>query len=93
MGYRNSIDPYVTMLKQSEREAVGYGVLAVVLLVLAVVASDIGVNDAGQFSVLVEPVRSTVSAFLLGGSGLSILAAIWFIGRYVYFVKWPERFE
>lgn len=96
MGYKHSIDPYVAMLKRSERKAFGYGFLALFLLILAVVASGIGGNDAGnagKFSVLVEPVRSTVGLFLICGSGLSLLAAIWFIGRYVYFVKWPERFE
>lgn len=93
MGYKHSIDPYVAMLKRSERKAFGYGFLALFLLILAVVASGIGGNDAGKFSVLVEPVRSTVGLFLISGSGLSFLAAIWFIGRYVYFVKWPERFE
>jgi len=93
MGYKNSIDPYVAMLKRSERKAFGYGFLALFLLILAVVASGIGGNDAGKFSVLVESLRSTVGLFLICGSGLSLLAAIWFIGRYVYFVKWPERFE
>lgn len=93
MGYKHSIDPYVAMLKRSERKAFGYGFLALFLLILTVVASGIGGNDAAKFSVLVEPVRSTVGLFLICGSGLSLLAAIWFISRYVYFVKWPERFE
>jgi hypothetical protein len=72
---------------------IGYGFLALFLLALSLVATGIGSDGAGQFSALVEPVRSTVGLFLLSGSGLSILASIWFIGRYVYFVKWPERFE
>lgn len=93
MGYRHPIDPYVAMLKQSERKAIGYGFLALFLLVLALVVTGISSDGAGQFSALVEPVRSTVGLFLLSGSGLSILATIWFFGRYVYFVKWPERFE
>jgi hypothetical protein len=93
MGYRHSIDPYVAMLKRSERKAKGYGFLAFLLLSLSFVASGIGSDGAGQFSGLVEPVRSTVSFFLLCVGGLSILAAIWFIGHYVYFVKWPELFE
>ena len=92
MGYRNAIDPYVAMLKLSERKAIGYGFMALFLLILAFVTTGIGSNGAGQFSALVEPVRSTVGLFLLYSSGLSILAAIWFIGRYVYFVKWPGRF-
>jgi hypothetical protein len=81
------------MLKQSDRKALGYGFLALFLLILAFVATGISGDGAGQFSALVEPVRSTVGLFLLYGSGLSIMAAIWFIGRYVYFFKWPERFE
>jgi hypothetical protein len=93
MGYRHSIDPYVAMLKRSERNAIGYGFLALFLLILAFVTTGIGGDGAGQFSALVEPVRSTVGLFLLCGSGLSIVAATWFIGRYVYFVKWPERFK
>jgi hypothetical protein len=93
MGYKHSIDPYVAMLKQSERKAIGYGFLALLLLILAYVATGVGDDDAGQFSALVAPVRSMVGLFLLCGSGLSISAVIWFIGRYVYFVKWPERFE
>lgn len=93
MGYKHYINPYVAMLKRSERKAFGYGFLALFLLVLAFVASGIGGDDAGNFSVLVESVRSTVGLFLICGSGLSFLAAIWFIGRYVYFAKWPERFE
>lgn len=93
MRYRHSIDPYVAMLKQSERKAMGYGFLALFLLILAFVATGISGDGAGQFSALVEPVLSTVGLFLLCGSGLSIMAAIWFIGRYVYFFKWPERFE
>ena len=93
MGYRHSIDPYVAMLKRSERKAIGYGLLTLFLLILAFVATCLGGDGAGQFSALVEPVRSTARLFLLCGSGLSILATIWFIGRYVYFVKWPERFE
>jgi len=93
MRYRHSIDPYVAMLKRSERRAVGYRFLALFLLILSSVAAGLGSDGAGQFSALVEPVRSTVSLFLLCGGGLSILAAIWFMGRYVYFVKWPERFD
>lgn len=93
MGYKHSIDPYVAMLKRSERKAFGYGVLALFLMILAFMASGIGDNDAGKFSVLVDPLRSTISLFLICGSGASLLAAIWFIGRYMYFVKWPERFE
>jgi hypothetical protein len=93
MGYRHPIDPYVAMLKRSKRKAIGYGFLAFFLLALALVATGIGSDNAGQFSALVEPARSTVGLFLLSGSGLSILTTIWFIGRYVYFVKWPERFE
>ncbi|WP_313171829.1 hypothetical protein [Massilia oculi] len=93
MGYKHSIDPYMAMLKQSERKAFGYGFLALFLLILAFVANGIGGNDAGTFSVLVEPVRTTVGLFLICGSGLSLLSAIWFIGQYVYLVKWPERFE
>jgi hypothetical protein len=93
MGYKHSIDPYEAMLKRSERKAFGYGFLALFLLSLVFVASGIGGNDAGKFSVLLEPVRSTVGLFLICGSGLSFLAAIWFIGRYVYLIKWPKRFE
>ena len=93
MSYKHSIDPYVAMLKQSERKAMGYGFLAVFLLVLAFLAAGIDSDGAGQFAALVEPVRSMVGLFLLCGSGISISAAIWFIGRYLYFVKWPERFE
>ena len=93
MGYKHSIDPYVAMLKRSERKAIGYGFLAFLLLVLAFLVASIDGDGAGEFSALVEPVRSTVGLFLLSGSGLSILASIWFIGRYVYFIKWPDRFE
>lgn len=93
MGYNHSIDPYVAMLKRSERRAMGYGFLALFLLVLAFLVGSIGSDGAGQFSRLVEPLRSTVSLFFVCGSGLSFLTAIWFIGRYVYFFKWPERFE
>lgn len=93
MSYKHSIDPYIAMLKQSERKAMGYGFLAVFLLVLAFLAGGMDSDGAGQFSALVEPVQSMVGLSLLGGSGLSILAAVWFIGRYVYFAKWPERFE
>lgn len=71
----------------------GYGFLALFLLILAFLAAGVDSDGAGQFSALVEPVRSMIGLFLLGGSGLSILTAIWFIGRYVYFAKWPERFE
>lgn len=93
MGYKYSVDPYVAMLKRSERKAVSYGFLAFFLFVLALLVNGIGSDGAGQFSPLVEPVRSMVSLFILCGSGLSIFAAIWFIGRYVYYFKWPERFE
>jgi len=93
MGCRHSIDQYVAMLKRLERKAIGYGFLALFLLILAFVVNSIGSDNAGQFSALVEPVRSMVGRFLLCGSGLSILAAICFIGRYVYYIKWPERFE
>ena len=93
MGYRHSIDPYAAMLKRSERKAIGYGFLGFFLMILASMANGIGSDGAGQFSSLIEPVRSMVARFLLCGSGLSILAAIWFIGRYVYYIKWPERFE
>lgn len=93
MGYKHSIAPYVAMLKRSERKAIGYGVLAMFLLALALLVAGIGSNGTGQFSPLVESVRSAVGPILLCGSGLSILAALWFICRYVYFFKWPERFE
>jgi hypothetical protein len=62
-------------------------------MVIAVLVAGISSDGAGQFSPLVERVRYTVGLVLLSGSGLSISAAIWFIGRYVYFFKWPERFE
>lgn len=93
MGYKRSSDPYVAMLKRSERKAIGYGFLALFLMVIAFFVAGINSNDAGRFSLLVEQVRYTVGLVLLCGSGLSILAAIWFIGRYAYFFKWPERFE
>jgi len=93
MGYKHSDDPYVAMLKRSERKAIGYGFLALFLMVIAFVVAGTSSDGAGQFSPLVEQVRYAVGLVLLCGSGLSILAAIWFIGRYVYFFKWPERFE
>lgn len=93
MGYKHSSDPYVAMLKRSELKAIGYGFLALFLRVIAFLVVCISNDDAWQFSLLVEQVRYTVGLVLLCGSGLSILAAIWFIGRYVYFFKWPERFE
>lgn len=93
MGNKHSDDPFVAMLKRSERKAIGYGFLALFLMVIAFVVAGTSSYGAGQFSPLVEQVRYAVGLVLLCGSGLSILAAIWFIGRYVYFFKWPERFE
>jgi len=93
MGYKHSIDPHVAMLKQSERKAIGYGILSMFLLILAYLTAGIDSEGAGRFSPLVEPVWSMVGLFLLSGSGLSFLAAIWFIGRCVYFVKSPKWFE
>ena len=93
MGYKHCIDPYVAMLKRSERKAMGYCFLSLFLLMLAFLTAGLDSDGTGQFSALVEPVQSIVGLFLFGGSGLSILAGIFFIGRYVYFVKWPERFE
>jgi hypothetical protein len=93
MGYKPSIDPYVAMLKRSERKAMGYGVLALLMLVITFIVTGISSDGAGQFSPMVEQVRHTVGLGLLCGSGLSILTSIWFICRYVYFFKWPERFD
>lgn len=93
MGYKPSIDPYVAMLKQSERKAMGYGVLALLMLLITFIVTGISSDSAGQFSPMVEQVRHTVGIGLLCGSGLSIFTSIWFICRYVYFLKWPERFD
>jgi len=93
MSYKRNIDPYAAMLKRSERKAFGYGFLAAFLLAIAFIVAGINSDGAGQFSLMVEQVRSAVGLALLCGSGLSILVAIFFIGRYVYFFKWPERFE
>lgn len=93
MGYKDSINPYAAMMKRSERKAIGYGSLALFLLVLVFLVIGIDRDGTGQFLSLVEPVRDTVSLFLLYGSGLSSLAALWFIGQYMYFFKWPDRFE
>jgi hypothetical protein len=91
MGYKHSIDPYAAMLNESERKAIGYGFLTSFLLVLAFLVVEISTDGAGKFSSLVESVQSTVGLFLLCASGLSILISIWFIVRYVYFFKRPER--
>ena len=93
MDYRYSIDPYVAMLKTSERRATGYGLLAFFMLVITFVVSGISSDGAGQFSPMVEQVKCAVGLGLLGGSGLSGLVSLCFIGRYVYFFKWPERFN
>lgn len=93
MDYKQSTDPYVAMLRQSERKAIGYGFLALFLMMMAILVARISSDGAGQFSPLVEQVRYTVGLVLLCGSGLSISAAIWFIGRHMYFFKWHERFE
>lgn len=93
MGYKHSTDPYVAMLRRSERKAIGYGFLALLLMVIAFFVTGISSHGTGQFSPVVEHVRYTVGLVLLCGSGLSVSAAIWFVGRYVYFFKWPERFE
>ncbi|MFC5514126.1 hypothetical protein ACFPOU_23775 [Massilia jejuensis] len=47
MSYKYSIDPYITMLKQSERKVAGYGFLAVFLLVLSFLAAGIDSDGAG----------------------------------------------
>jgi hypothetical protein len=92
MSHRCPIDPYVAKLKQSERKAFGYGFLALFLLVIAFLMAGSS-NVSGQFSPLVEQVRYAVGMILLCGSGVSILVAIWFIGQYMYVLKWPQRFE
>lgn len=93
MGYKHSVAPYAAMLQHSERKAMGYGVLALVLLISTFIVTGISSDGAGRLSPMVEQVRHTVGLGLLCGSGLSVVTSIWFICRYVYFFKWPERFD
>jgi hypothetical protein len=94
LGHRQySIDPYVAILKQSERKAVAYGLIAALTLVIAFVVADLPGEGAGQFAPMVEQVRYTVGLGFLCACGASGLLSLWFIGRYAYFIKWPERFE
>lgn len=81
------------MLKQSERKAMGYGFIAAVTLAIAFIISHMNNDGAGQFAPVVEQVRYAAGLGLLGACGVSSLLALWFIGRYAYFIKWPERFE
>jgi hypothetical protein len=94
MGRRqHETAPYVTMLKQSERKAMGYGLIALLTLVIALFVTSMSSDGAGQFAPIVEQVRYTVGLGLLCACGVSALLSLWFIGRYAYFFKWPERFE
>ena len=90
---RYSTDPYLAMLKQSERKAMGYGLVAAMTLAIVFIISHMENDGAGQFAPVVEQVRYAVGLGLLGACGVSSLLALWFIGRYAYFIKWPERFE
>jgi hypothetical protein len=94
MGRRHhATDPYVAMLKQSERKAIGYGMAALLNLVIAFFVTSMSSEGSGQFSPIVEQVRYTFGLGLLCACGVSAVLSLWFIGRYVYFFKWPERFE
>lgn len=92
-GRKYSIDPYIAMLKQSERKAVIYGLSALMTLVMEFIVTSPGDERAGHFAPLVEQVRYTAGLGMLFACGVFSLMSLWFIGRYVYFLKWPERFE
>jgi hypothetical protein len=58
------------MLKQSERKAVAFGLIAVLTLVIAFFVADLLGEGAGEFAPVVEQVRYTVGLGLLGACGL-----------------------
>ncbi|WP_426339732.1 hypothetical protein ACN9MZ_26125 [Pseudoduganella sp. S-14] len=93
MGYKHSIDPYVVMLKQSERKAIGYGLLALLILVIAIFVTSMDSERAGQLAPAVDRIRYTIALGLVCGCGLFALLSLWYIGKYAYFFKWPERFD
>ena len=94
MSYsRYSQDPYFKMLKQAERKAIGYGLIAAITLIIAMIIAHAKNAGAGQFASVVEQVHYVVGLVLLCVCGVSSVLSLWFIGRYAYFIKWPERFD
>ena len=90
---QHDTDPYLTMLKQSERKAIAYGLIAFLTLVITLFVTSMDSEGAGQFAPMVEQIRYAVGLFLVCACGVSALVSLWFIGRYAYYFKWPERFE
>jgi hypothetical protein len=90
---RPYIDPYVAMMTRLERSAWAYALIAGIALVTSFFVGDFSSEGAGQFAPTVEQVRYMIGLGFLCASGLSCVASLWSFGRYVYFTKWPERFE
>lgn len=81
------------MMERLERRASAYGLLAVLALAAEFFVSHIGSDGGDLLTPTVEQIRYIVSFGLLGGCGLSCALSSWYIGRYVYFAEWPERFH
>ncbi len=81
------------MLKQAERRATGYGLIAFMTLIVTLVVIEPVSKDAGQFGPMVDQIRYAIGLILLSVGGVSAAVSLWFIGRYIYYFKWPERFQ
>lgn len=90
---RNTIDPYVAMLKRSEAKAIAYCLLAVLMVILALFVGKTDSGSTGSLAPVADEIRQKISFGLLAACALAGAASLWFAGRYIYFIKWPERFE
>lgn len=94
MGRRQyEIDPYLAMLKQSERKAIGYGFMALVAVAIAIFVANLDSQRTGTLALMVEAVRKTIGIGLFYTCGVLSLVSLWFIGKYVYFLKSSEKFD
>jgi hypothetical protein len=94
MGRRQyEIDPYLAMLKQSERKAIGFGFMALVAVAIAVFVANLDSQRTGLLAPVIEQIRETIGMGLLYACGVLGLVSLWFIGKYIYFLKWPEKFD
>lgn len=91
--HQQHIDPYLAMMKQLERGAVAYAVIAGIALATAFFVAGLGNDKMGLLAPVVGQVQYTIGLGLLCACGVSCAVSLWLFGRYVYFARWPERFD
>lgn len=94
MGRKSDLhaDPYLYAMSRYERRVWGYGAIAVVLMIAALMVAPGEEQQAGMFGPMIVQMKVRFGYGFLIAAALSCTWSIWSLERRLYFGFWPERF-